>query len=208
MAATALLLAAATAFAQSSTTATASRAATQKIVSRARLDEILGKSGAAVRVVRSTGVSDLRDDVGSVAIVPGDFVFRKMADSARQIRRSPTTPGVPTAAATYVMPYRWLTIDSAGVERVLVPFFILTSGGLTYDVSSRTYRGVALVGVEDTLHANASITLTRPLKLLLTTTSGGSVTPLGARHRAHESRLRFSEHRVARCDERPHSHRC
>jgi hypothetical protein len=178
MAATALLLAAAPAAAQSPATTTAQRAATQTIISRARLDQILGKSGASVRVVRSTGVSDLRNDVSSVAIVPGDFVFRKMADSARQVRRPPATPSIPIAAATYVMPYRWLTIDSAGVERVLVPFFILTSGGLTYDVSSRTYRGVALVGVEDTLHENASVTLTRPLKLLLTTTSGGSVTPL------------------------------
>ena len=76
------------------------------------------------------------------------------------------------------MPYRWLTIDSAGVERVLVPYFVLASGGLTYDVPSRTYRGVALIGVEDTLHTDAAaVTLLRPLKMQLTTTTGGTVTP-------------------------------
>ena len=198
---------------------TPTRVGAQRTVSRARLDEILGKSNASIRVVRTTGVSDLRSDAGSVGLVPGDFVFRKMSDTARRIRNSVVAmqpnvrpgshknpgssvapappPALPSAtgatnsepapakiatlsdaATTYVMPYRWLTIDSAGVERVLVPFFILASGGLTYDVESRTYRGVALVGLEDTLHSNAGVTLPRPLKLLLTTTTGGTVSPL------------------------------
>jgi hypothetical protein len=188
---------------------TSTRATAQKTISRARLDEVLGRSTSSIRVVRTTGVSDLRSDAGSVGIGPGDFVFRKMADTARRIRNpaietrpngrrgapgtapAPAPPGaanaeltpasipaLSSAATTYVMPYRWLTIDSAGVERVLVPFFILASGGLTYDVESRTYRGLALVGLEDTLHSNAGVTLPRPLKLLLTTTTGGTVTPL------------------------------
>jgi hypothetical protein len=187
------------------------RVTAQKTISRARLDEVLGRSTASIRVVRTTGVSDLKSDAGSVGLVPGDFVFRKMSDTARRIRNpaietrpgprpphgtpgtapapAPATPAnvepapasIPTlssAATTYVMPYRWLTIDSAGIERVLVPFFILASGGLTYDVESRTYRGLALIGLEDTLHSNAGVTLPRPLKLLLTTTTGGTVTPL------------------------------
>ena len=186
--------------------------AVQKTISRERLDAILGRpttpSAAAIRVVRTTGVTDLGATTTTVGLAPGDFVFRKMSDTARRIRtpvatvtsatprgsRTTPSPAVPPApsneirpadiprlsssATTYVMPYRWLTVDSAGVERVLVPFFILTSGGLTYDVASRTYRGVALVGLEDTLHTNMAVTLPRPLKLLLTTTSGGTVTPL------------------------------
>lgn len=204
-----LALAAIPADAQS--TATSTRATAQKAISRGRLDDLLGKSTAAIRVVRTTGVTDVRPDVNSVGITAGDFVFRKMSDTARRIRNpaitatpgtgavhvapggapappptgAPATeltpaaiPALSKAATTYVMPYRWLTLDSAGVERVLVPFFILTSGGLTYDVASRTYRGVALIGLEDTLHANVAVTLPRPLKLLLTTTSGGSVKPL------------------------------
>jgi hypothetical protein len=189
---------------------TTARAA-QKTISRARLDEILGRSTtsspAAIRVVRATGVTDLGASTNVVGIAAGDFVFRKMSDTARRIRtavvaapaptthaqgtpsitppagadagiRPSTISNLPSSATTYVMPYRWLTIDSTGVERVLVPFFILTSGGLTYDVASRTYRGIALVGLEDTLHANIAVTLPRPLKMLLTTTSGGTVTPL------------------------------
>lgn len=155
---------------------TSTLADAQHTISRGRLEQVLGKSAASIRVVRAAGVSDLAANASSVGIRPGEFVFRKMSDTAK---RTPTAkvPALPSTAASFVMPYRWLTIDSAGVERVLVPFFILASGGLTYDVASRTYRGVALVGVEDTLHANAGVTLPRPLKMQLTTTSGGTVTP-------------------------------
>ena len=125
----------------------------QRTISRGHLEQVLGRSSGAIRVVRSTGVTDLGANAASVGIRPGEFVFRKMSDTAK---RGVTTkvPSHPEAAA-WVMPYRWLTIDSAGVERVLVPYFVLASGGLTYDVPSRTYRGVALIGVEDTLHTDA-----------------------------------------------------
>jgi len=147
----------------------------QRTISRGHLEQVLGRSSGAIRIVRSTGVTDLGANAASVGIHPGEFAFRKMGDTAK---RGATTklPSHPKAAA-WVMPYRWLTIDSAGVERVLVPYFVLASGGLTYDVPSRTYRGVALIGVEDTLHTDASVTLLRPLKMQLTTTTGGTVTP-------------------------------
>jgi hypothetical protein len=148
------------------------QAVAPKSISRDRLDALLGKSATSIRVVRASGVSDLAAEASSVGVGPGDFVFRKMSDTARRV--APAKSG----AARFVMPYRWLTVDSAGVERVLVPFFVLTSGGLTYDVGARTYHGVALVGVEDTLHETAgTVNLPRPLKLQLTTTSGGTVTP-------------------------------
>ncbi|MEP6493881.1 MAG: hypothetical protein ABJF01_14465 [bacterium] len=173
-----------------------------KTISRARLEEVFGKSATAIRVVRASGVTDLAAAANSVGIQPGEFAFRKISDTARRAvlttpvtkpnplptdvpnpaatktGPTPSKSALPQGAAAFIMPYRWLTVDSAGVERVLVPYFILTSGGLTYDVDSRTYRGVALVGVEDTLHESVGpITLPRPLRLQLTTTSGGSVTP-------------------------------
>src|SRR5438046_980819 len=61
--------------------ATSTRATAQKTISRGRLDEVLGKSTASIRVVRTTGVSDLRPDASSVGIRPGDFLFRKMSDT-------------------------------------------------------------------------------------------------------------------------------
>lgn len=95
-----------------------------------------------------------------------------LADTAMRVR------GTATADARFTMPYRWLTVDSTGTERVLIPYFVLVGGGLTHDVSSRQYRGTALVGVEDTLHPNEGpIQLARALRLQLTTMSGGTVTP-------------------------------
>ena len=143
-------------------------------ISRARLQQILGSS-AAVRVVRASGVTDLAPGAASVTVAPGELVFRKMADTARAVRRLPTVP----EGTAYSMPYRWMTVDSAGVERVLMPYFVILGGGLTYDVSSRMYRGVALVGVEDTLHQSAEpFTLLRPLKMQLATMHGGTITPV------------------------------
>jgi hypothetical protein len=176
-------------------------AAPLKTLSRERIEQVLGRSAAELRVVRASGVSSLSPAATSVGIAPGEFVFRKMADTAKRVTAvaspdtrpagdpkstvvpqssTPATSRAITQGATaFVMPYRWLTVDSAGVERVLVPFFVLTGGGLSYDVNSRTYRGVALVGVEDTLHESAgTVRLVRPLKLLLTATNGGTVTPL------------------------------
>jgi hypothetical protein len=81
--------------------------------------------------------------------------------------------------AAFSLPYRWMTVDAAGVERVLTPYFILLGGGLSYDVASRMYRGLALVGVEDTLHpSEEAVTLVRPLRLQLATTSGGRISPV------------------------------
>jgi hypothetical protein len=76
------------------------------------------------------------------------------------------------------MPYRWMSVDSAGVEHVLVPYFVILGGGLSYDVASRTYRGLALVGVEDTLHQSADpVALARPLRMQLAPTRGGHISP-------------------------------
>lgn len=198
-------------------------------IPRARLNQILGGAGATIRVVRASGVRDLPASAAAVSIVPGDFIFRKMADSAVKVPAgrspasgSPTTPNPapvnpapaspttanppkpyegaahPTTAKpttvkpvsaspapqvlgadTYAMPYRWMTVDSAGVVRVLAPYFVLIGGRLAYDPASRMYRGTALVGVEDTLHQEAGpVTLIRPLKLQLTTTTAGSVSPV------------------------------
>jgi hypothetical protein len=159
-------------------------------IKRATIDRVLGPQ-AGIRVVRSTGVSELGRMPDSVKIAPGEFVFRKTADTARRIEwKTPNAtkdtqavvlhPSVRGAdnAATFAMPYRWLTVDSSGNQRVLAPFFVLVGGGLSYDVQSRTYRGTALVGVEDTLHLDEpSAVLPRPLRLQITTTSGGTVTP-------------------------------
>ena len=135
---------------------TATIAGAQRTISRGRLEQVLGRSATSIRVVRSTGVSDLGANAASVDVRPGDLVFRKMADTAKRGARV-KVPSLPSTAAAWVMPYRWLTIDSAGVERVLIPYFVLASGGLTYDVPSRTYRGVAFVGVEDTLHTDVTV---------------------------------------------------
>lgn len=193
------------------------RPAAQHTVTDTRLRVLLGASPAALRVVRASGVSDVPAR-GGVTVTPGEFVFRKVSDTARRVSRVPgavrppsvpaptppaTTPaatpadtqangkptipappvGSPTpsraAATAFAMPYRWLTIDSTGTEHVLIPYFIVIGGGLTYDVGSRQYRGTALVGVEDSLARTAEpIPLPKPLRMqLLATSSGGRVAP-------------------------------
>jgi hypothetical protein len=165
----------------------------QATITRARLDRVLGSptadSGSGLRVVRASGVSDLAAAAPAVRLAPGEFVFRKMGDTARRVAAADTGLGTPAVrpspddagaagALTYVMPYRWLTVDAAGVERLLAPYFVLLGGGLTYDVRARLYRGVALVGVEDTLHPGAgTVPLARPLRLQLAATEGGTVSP-------------------------------
>src|SRR5205823_3850223 len=95
-------------------------AGAQRTISRGHLEQVLGRSPGAIRVVRPTGVSDLGANEAAVGIRPGEFVFRKMADTAKRGGKV-KVPSRPSAAA-WIMPYRWLTIDSAGVERVLVPY--------------------------------------------------------------------------------------
>jgi hypothetical protein len=159
-------------------------------IDRARITRILGGPAANIRLSDATGVTDVPRNADSVAIAPGDFLWNKSSDSARVVMKSSVTmpgssaivarpaPAITNGATTYAIPYRWLTLDSAGVQRVLVPFFILRGGGLTYDVVRRVYKGTALVGVEDTLNPEASSAqLTRPLALMLATRSGGTVSP-------------------------------
>ena len=171
-------------------------------ISRARVQEVLGGS-QRLRVVRATGVTDVAPGATAVTVAPGEFLFRKLSDTARLVRprtasarpgnpqldtsavvagpdpgRPLPGPSMPPSAATYAMPYRWMTVDSAGVERVLVPYFVLLGGGLSYDIASRTYQGRALIGVEDTLNESPDpVTLIRPLRLVLATTKGGRVSP-------------------------------
>jgi len=171
------------------------RRAVSATVSRERALEVLGGS-QRLRVVRASGVTDVAPSATAVTVAPGEFLFRKLSDTARRVRASdvdaavgrpdvhpdvmpsPRLPALPATAAMFAMPYRWMTVDSAGVERVLVPYFVLLGGGLTYDVESRMYRGQALIGVEDTLDRDAQrITLVRPLRMLLATTKGGRVSP-------------------------------
>ena len=181
---------------------TRTQGVTTNRISRIRLQQVLGDS-AALRVVRPSGVSDLSPSAAAVTVAPGEFVFRKMSDTARRIALPRNdrpavvpngrpagvpdpvpplpplvTPAVPANAAAYAMPYRWMTVDSAGIERVLVPYFVILGGGLSYDVASRLYRGHALIGVEDALHPTADpVVLARPLRMQLAAVSGGRITP-------------------------------
>ncbi len=185
----------------------ASTPARRRTVSDARLRVLLGRTTTPLRVVRASGVTDVAAGETSVSVVPSEFVFRKLSDTARRITRvpvktrptappSPAAPSPPTpppppppstgtpdspldATATFAMPYRWLTIDSLGREHVLIPYFIVVGGGLTYDVAARRYRGIALVGVEDSLANDAgAVTLARPVRMqLIATTSGGRIAP-------------------------------
>jgi len=149
-------------------------------ISRRRLETILGGSTAAIRVVSPAGVTTVPAASDSVRFVPGNLIFRKMSDTAHRIAVTASTgatlPAASPTDAVYSMPYSLLTIDSAGVERVLVPRFIVKGGFLTYDVRLRKYKGIAIVGLEDTVHPGR-FPLAQPFELELTTTTGGTISP-------------------------------
>jgi len=146
-------------------------------ISRVRVEQILGGSRAgAIRVVRPSGVTTVPTGTDSIRIVPGDLIFRKMSDTAHRIAVTATLPAASPTDAVYSMPYSLLTVDSTGVERVLVPRFIVKGGALTYDAQLRKYKGIAIVGLEDTIHP-ARVPLAQPLQLQLTTTTGGDISP-------------------------------
>src|SRR4051812_21666157 len=98
-----------------STTQHAGAQARGKTITRAQLERVLGGQRAPIRVVRTAGVADLAGNADSVHLAPGEFVFRKMGDTARRVERanaaSPLQPSVRdlSKAAAFAMPYRWLT---------------------------------------------------------------------------------------------------
>ena len=159
-------------------------------IDRARITSMLGGSRNNVRISRAAGVSELPGGASAVPVAKGDFVIARLSDTAKVVKASgagrlsalgtlsKSSAAIETGAEIYAIPYRLLTVDSAGVERLLVPFLILRNGALTYDVMRRLYKGTAFVGVEDTLHpADGPVPLTRSLQFLLATKSGGSVSP-------------------------------
>ena len=182
---------------------------TSTAIDRRRITSILGASDTSLRVVRPSGTATVPQATDSVRIRPGEFIFRKTAEAPRRISRASiaagavdsrgiaepgVTPGVPEPApvenptvsapapsggTAYALPYRWMSVDSAGVEHVLVPFLIVEGGGLSYNAASRTYRGSATFGVVDTLHQGSPpMRFAEPLRMQLTTTTGGRVSPI------------------------------
>jgi hypothetical protein len=140
------------------------------------MQRVLGTfEASSLKVVRTTGIQPVRPGASTVGVVRGDFIFRKVGPAAVPERgRSPASAD----RKAYQLPYRWLTTDSAGVERLLIPRLIIDGDGLTYDPAARIFRGKALIGVEDSLHpGEGPQPLVRPLRLQLTLSGPGQVAP-------------------------------
>ena len=73
------------------------RSAVSATVSRERALEVLGGS-QRLRVVRASGVTDVAPSATAVTVAPGDFLFRKLSDTARRVRVH-AVGGQPQAAA-------------------------------------------------------------------------------------------------------------
>jgi hypothetical protein len=143
---------------------------------RARLERVLGTfEASSLKVIRRADVQAVRPSAATVTVNRGDFIFRKVgADVTPDTGRSPTGGEV----TAYQLPYRWLTVDAAGVERLLIPRLIIHGSGLTYDPAARVFRGRAMIGVEDSLHpGEGPQPLARPLLLQLNLTGPGDVVP-------------------------------
>jgi hypothetical protein len=145
---------------------------------RARVERVLGFgtfAASSLKVVRPTGIEAVRPTAATVGVAPGDLVFRKVGSGAVPERgRSPASADL----KAYQLPYRWLTIDRSGVERLLIPRLIVHGNGLAYDPAARIFRGKAMIGVEDSLHpGEGPQPLERPLRIQLSLTGPGEVAP-------------------------------
>ena len=152
-------------------------------VTRARIDRMLGSSAisdtSTLKVVNPAGVRLVSPSADTIRVTAGDFVFRKIgAQVVRDTGRMSPGPELRMEAKTYELPYRWFTVDTNGVERVLIPKLIVDQNGLTYNKATRQYNGWASIGVVDSLHPNeGSQPLASPLKMQLHLTGPGKVVP-------------------------------
>ncbi|MEP6690408.1 MAG: hypothetical protein ABJD07_04580 [Gemmatimonadaceae bacterium] len=153
-----------------------------RIVARAELERFFGAGAGQLKLVRNGKAIPISDTTTSLRIERGDGIFHKTGDAPAHLdSRALPIPirALPVSGSVYKMPYRWLILDSAGVTRVLVPYLAIVGEGLTYNLAERRFTGSALVGVEDSLHAaDGPQTLTTPLRLLLNTTNGGTLSKL------------------------------
>lgn len=161
---------------------------------RSRIERVLGASATAdtatLKVVNRAGVQLVSSSADTIRVTAGDFIFRKIGAHAVRdtVRRLPDQPDSsllhgPSSSAvegqrSYELPYRWFTVDTNGVERLLIPKLIVDQNGLTYKNATRMFSGWASIGVVDSLHPEeGSQPLARPLKMQLHLTGPGKVVP-------------------------------
>ncbi|MGI9077121.1 MAG: hypothetical protein ACR2G6_07310 [Gemmatimonadaceae bacterium] len=176
-----------------------SQPATTRIrpLDRARIERVLGSPAPSdtsrLKVVSRAGVQLVSPAADTIRVAAGDFVFRKIGAEVIRDTTQPLPPPYPVSLPegalpdlavrvesrrTYELPYRWFTVDTNGVERLLIPKLIVDQNGLTYRTATRQFSGWAHIGVEDSLHpAEGSQPLARPLKMQLHLTGPGKVVP-------------------------------
>lgn len=153
-----------------------------KRVGRVQLESFFGASRGKLMLVRNGKAVPIAASSDSITILKGDGIFHKSADAPIVAQRASLPlklQALSNTATVYEMPYRWLVLDSAGVTRLLKPYFALVGEGLTFNIAEDQFTGSALLGVEDSLHPlDASQKLLTPLRLLLNTTHGGRLSNL------------------------------
>lgn len=123
----------------------------------------------APKIVTREGVRSVQPG-STVSLTPGDFVFNKVA-------MTPTADSLGQSGRRgFELPYRWLTLDAQGNELALRPRLELEGDAIRYHPATRTFRGVGLIGVEDSLRPERGRqALVAPLRMQITLTTGGGV---------------------------------
>ncbi|MDQ6828514.1 MAG: hypothetical protein M3081_06560 [Gemmatimonadota bacterium] len=154
----------------------------QKRVGRVQLEGFFGAGRGQLKLVRNGKAAPIPATSDSITILKGDGIFHKSAEAPMVASRASLPQrlqALSDSATVYEMPYRWLVLDSAGVTRLLKPYFALVGEGLAFNIGEDQFTGSALLGVEDSLHPlDASQKLLNPLRLVLNTTHGGRLSNL------------------------------
>lgn len=140
-------------------------------ISRDRLTTVIGaRSDSGVRIVSPSGIRALPQG-GTVALRLGEFVFNKVA--MHPIADSSLSS---SGRLGWELPYRWVTLDAEGNELALRPRLEIEGDAIKYHPASRTFRGVGLIGLEDSLRPERGrLPLVNPLRMQITLTTGGGV---------------------------------
>ncbi len=126
---------------------------------------------ASWRVIRQTGISQVAA-AQQVTLKPGDVVVAPPPPTASKTPTLDSSPGDAPGGAPEKhvdLPNRYITPDQTGTALLTLTIRVAAEGGgLAFDARDRSFSGVVLIGLEDSLRRTERIPLGGRIELQLT----------------------------------------